>query len=225
MKVRLLALGSTLVMILSSSASRASAAPASCEQTASYPTPPASVDPGAEDTAYIRVITARAGKIVAALDLPDSATFYKVRDIVAGQYYALNAVYTGRDNELKQLKNQSDKKLADSLKQKIQQDVDEKIARLHTAYLGKLATVIRPGQIDQVKDGMTYSVLEVTFHAYLQLWPQLTDEQKGVIFEDLLEAREHAMDAGSSEKKHWWFGKYKGRINNYLSSQGLEKKK
>ncbi len=33
----------------------------------------------------------------------------------------------------------------------------------------------------------------------------------------LWEAREHAIDGGSSEEKHAWFGKYKGRIiNNYL---------
>jgi hypothetical protein len=30
------------------------------------------------------------------------------------------------------------------------------------------------------------------------------------------------MDGESSEKKHWWFGKYKGRINNYLSAQGYD---
>jgi hypothetical protein len=33
------------------------------------------------------------------------------------------------------------------------------------------------------------------------------------------------MDAESSEKKHWWFGKYKGRINNYLSAQGYDLQK
>jgi hypothetical protein len=33
------------------------------------------------------------------------------------------------------------------------------------------------------------------------------------------------MDAGSSDEKHKWFGKYKGRINNYLSSRGYDLKK
>jgi len=32
------------------------------------------------------------------------------------------------------------------------------------------------------------------------------------------------MDAGSSEKKHQWFGKYKGRINNYLAAAGINMK-
>ena len=181
-----------------------------------------------EDTTYTRVITERSGKIVATLGLADSAAFYRVRTIVMDQYRALNAVYTGRDEKLKQLKDEqppADKNTSDSIKKNIQQDVDANIARLHTAYLTKLATELNPRQIDLVKDGMTYNVRTVTFHAYEQMLPQLTDEQKAVIMADLTEAREHAMDAESSEKKHAWFGKYKGRINNYLSTQGISMKK
>jgi hypothetical protein len=55
--------------------------------------------------------------------------------------------------------------------------------------------------------------------------PSLTKAQKDQIMAWLVEAREHAMDAESSEKKHWWFGKYKGRINNYLSAQGYDLQK
>ena len=38
----------------------------------------------------------------------------------------------------------------------------------------------------------------------------------------LIEARELAIDAESSKKKHEVFGKYKGRINNYLSKRGYD---
>jgi hypothetical protein len=161
-----------------------------------------------EDTAYIRVVTERAGKIVAALRLPDSATFLRVRDIVAGQYRALNAVDADRDSG----------KIS-------QQEADARIAKLHAAYLGTLATLLTPKQIDEVKDGMTYHVVEVTYTAYQQQYPNLTEPQKAYILAQLIEAREHAMDAGSSKKKHAWFGKYKGRINNYLSAQGISAKK
>ena len=41
----------------------------------------------------------------------------------------------------------------------------------------------------------------------------------------LVEARELAMDGGSSNEKHAVFGKYKGRINNYLSKAGYDLKK
>ena len=37
--------------------------------------------------------------------------------------------------------------------------------------------------------------------------------------------RELALDAESSKKKHEVFGKYKGRINNYLVKRGYDLKK
>ena len=55
------------------------------------------------------------------------------------------------------------------------------------------------------------------FKRYRELLPDLTVEQQAEILANLLEAREYAMDAGSSDEKHAWFGKYKGRINNFLS--------
>jgi hypothetical protein len=55
--------------------------------------------------------------------------------------------------------------------------------------------------------------------------PALTSEQKATIYDWLKEARELAMDGESSDKKHAVFGKYKGRINNYLSAAGYDMKK
>lgn len=156
-----------------------------------------------EDTAYTRIITERAGKIVATLGISDSSAFLRVRGFVADQYRNLNTIYNDRDTANK----------------------DKKIAQLHGQYLARLATVLTPLQIDQVKDGMTYGVLPLTYRAYQEELPTLTEPQKAKILADLTEAREHAMDGGSSKEKHAWFGKYKGRINNYLSSQGYDMKK
>ncbi|HEY4287595.1 MAG TPA: DUF3826 domain-containing protein [Puia sp.] len=170
---------------------------------------------GNEDSTYIRVITERAGKIVSTLGLPDSTSFYRIRTLVANQYFNLNVIYTERDAQLKQSGD----------KATIQQDVDGKVAKLHTDYLAKLGAVLSQEQVIKIKDGMTYSVLEVTYKGYQDELPNLTDEQKAYILTNLTEAREHAMDAESSQKKHAWFGKYKGRINNYLSAQGIDMKK
>ena len=71
---------------------------------------------------------------------------------------------------------------------------------------------------------MTYGVVPITFDGYQQMLPELTDEQRHEIHAQLLEAREYAMDAGSSDAKHAVFGKYKGRINNYLSRAGIDLK-
>ena len=48
------------------------------------------------------------------------------------------------------------------------------------------------------------------------------EEEKAKIMAWLVEAREFAMDAENSNKKHAAFGKYKGRINNYLSKRGYD---
>jgi hypothetical protein len=52
--------------------------------------------------------------------------------------------------------------------------------------------------------------------------PSLTEEEKAQIMIWLKEAREFAIDAESSKKKHEMFGKYKGRINNYLTKRGYD---
>ena len=75
-------------------------------------------------------------------------------------------------------------------------------------------------QIEAVKDGMTYGVVKVTYEATLDMIPSLKEEEKVQIYAWLVEAREFAMDAENSNKKHAAFGKYKGRINNYLAKRG-----
>jgi hypothetical protein len=80
-------------------------------------------------------------------------------------------------------------------------------------------------QIDKIKDEMTFNVAPRTYQGYIDMLPKLTNEQKARIYSWLIEAREFAIDAESSDKKHAWFGKYKGRINNYLSKEGYDLKK
>ena len=95
----------------------------------------------------------------------------------------------------------------------------------HEAFIAHLKEQLTETQIDKVKDGMTYNVFPITYTAYQDMLPNLTAEQKDKIYNWLKEARELAMDAGSSDKKHAVFGKYKGKINNYLSAAGYDMKK
>lgn len=154
-----------------------------------------------KEAAYTRTITSRAEKIVNNLNLQDAAKSSRLVKIIADQYRNLNDIHASKA------------------------DVDAKLATLHQTYLTQLSTELTPEQVDAVKDGMTYGVLPITYKGYQEMIPTLNDDQKQQIKTWLIEAREHAMDAESSEKKHWWFGKYKGRINNYLSSAGYDLKK
>ena len=176
-----------------------------------------------KEAAYTRTITTRAEKIVATLGVTDPSHEKKLVSIISDQYRNLNTIYTERDEQIKATKQKEQSKEAkESELRKIEQTTNEKIAALHTTFLSSLSSSLSPEQVTKVKDGMTYNVVTVTYDAYVDMIPTLKNEQKQQIMTWLVEAREYAMDAESSEKKHWWFGKYKGRINNYLSKEGYD---
>jgi hypothetical protein len=181
-----------------------------------------------KEIAYRKVVFERSAKIVKNLSLADSVQALKVTQVVAKQYQDLNDIYILRDNRKAEIKAEAgdNKEAATAKLKKNEEEVTAKIDKLHPKYLKSLAKAgLTTEQMDKVKDGMTYNVLNVTMTAYNSMMPNLTEPQKTQILAWLTEAREHAMDAESSEKKHGWFGKYKGRINNYLSAQGIDMKK
>ena len=166
----------------------------------------------------------RADKIVAGLKLTDAAQAARVSDLVARQYAALRLVHETRDTGLKLAGEIADKTEAEKAKVRIKDTATARQAALHYAYVAALAAELTPAQVDGVKNGMTYGVLPNTFKVYQEMVPNLTPEQKRQILAWLTEAREHAMDASTSDEKHGWFGKYKGRINNYLAKTGIDLK-
>jgi hypothetical protein len=168
----------------------------------------------------------RAEKITAALRLDDPAKAARVRDLIARQYADLSVIHSARDAAIKAAKEKgATDKTAGMEAMKIARDTATAAQdKLHPEYLARLAVELTPAQIDQVKDGMTYGVAPLTFRVYQEMLPNLTDDQKSQLLTWLNEAREHAMDASTSEEKHAWFGKYKGRINNYLSKAGIDMK-
>ena len=168
----------------------------------------------------------RAEKIAAALNLSDASATDRVRDLIARQYHDLSAIHSVRDAAIKAAKERAntDALAAEAAIKAARSEAETAQNRLHADYLARLSAELTPAQIDQVKDGMTYGVLPLTYRVYQEMFPQLTPEQKAQILAWLTEAREHAMDGSTSDEKHAWFGKYKGRINNYLSAAGYNLK-
>ena len=185
------------------------------------------VAPENEKAAYVKMITQRADKIAAVLNINDTSKKEKVSQIIRDQYSNLNDIYAERDANLKSIKeaNADDKVALEAAKSKEAAKTTVKLAKLHKKYLSKLSAQLTEEQVEQVKNGMTYGVLPLTYKAYQEQILTLNDAQKQQILTWLTEARELAMDAESSDKKHAWFGKYKGRINNYLSAAGYDLKK
>ncbi len=180
-----------------------------------------------KDAAHLRTLNERSAKIVSQLGVADSAKSNRVHGIIVRQYQDLGEIHEARDAQIKQAKEKAgaDKAAANTAVEAIRAETKPKLDRLHGEFLAKLSAELSPAQVDQVKDGMTYGVLPLTYGVYLKMYPDLTEEQKAQIKTWLTEARELAMDGSTSDEKHAVFGKYKGKINNYLSKAGYDAKK
>jgi hypothetical protein len=177
------------------------------------------------EAAYTQDITKRADKIVATLGISDETHKTRVRDLIAQQYRTLREIHAARDarvNETKQ--SPSDANVAEGFAKVARDAANLKLTEAHRRFVARLSVDLAPEQVDKVKDGLTYGVVGITYKRYLELFPAMKEEHKREVLADLVEAREYAMDAGKSEEKHAIFGKYKGRINNYLSKAGYDMK-
>ena len=173
------------------------------------------------DPKYVESIVNRSQKIVDKLGLTDAKVAEDVCNVIANRYFELNDIYEIRDAKVKTVKESGltgDAKNA-ALKA-AENEKDAALYRSHFAFPASLSLFLNEEQIEAVKDGMTYGVVKVTYEATLDMIPSLNEEEKVQIYAWLVEAREFAMDAENSNKKHAAFGKYKGRINNYLAKRG-----
>jgi len=166
------------------------------------------------DTAYVNRVIARATKNIDPLNLKGAA-YDNVLNIVCNRYFELFDIYEERDSLMSKPETKSIAKAF----------CDSKLYRSHFSLTASLSIFLTPQQIEQVKDGITMGVVPRTYNAYIEMIPRLTKAEKSQIMAWLEEARELALDAESSKKKHEVFGKYKGRINNYLAARGYDLKR
>jgi hypothetical protein len=176
----------------------------------SYPAPAVSLNSAGRDSKYVETIIERARKATDELGITWTPLGQNVLNIIANRYFKLNDIYAERDTLKK-----TNKALAEAT-------CDSRLYRSHFDFDADLSIHLSPADIVKVKDVMTYNVVDVTYKAYCDMIPTLTTEEKEQIMAWLVEAREYAIDAESSNKKHETFNKYKGRINNYLSKRGYD---
>ena len=182
----------------------------------SYPSPAVALDSAGRDPKYVQTITGRSMKATDALGITWTPLGQNVLNIICNRYFKLNDIYSERDSvKLKNGKIEELKKLAEA-------QCDSKLYRSHYGFLADLSMYLNPQEIDKVKDVMTFDVVRVTYEAQCDMIPTLKEDEKRQIMAWLIEARELAIDAESSKKKHEVFGKYKGRINNYLTKRGYD---
>lgn len=180
------------------------------------------LDKNGRDTAYVSSIVKRSQKITDKLGLTDTTKASEVTKIIANRYFKLNDIYAARDKKVKEAKEKLTGSAKSGAVTAAENEKDAQLYKTHFAFPGDLSLYLDDKQIETVKDGMTYGVVMVTYNATIDMIPTLKEEEKAQILAWLKEAREFAMDAENSNKKHAAFGKYKGRINNYLSKRGYD---
>ncbi len=176
------------------------------------------------DAEYVKVILSRSQKIVDKLGLTDAAVRENVLHIISNRYFTLGDIHDACDDKVKEAKGSDnlDKSRKTQLITNLENARDAELYKHHFEFAAALSNYLTDAQVEAVKDGMTYHVVKVTYDATLAMIPSLRAEEKLQILNWLKEAREFAMDASDSKSKHKWFGKYKGRINNWLSSRGYD---
>ena len=177
------------------------------------------LDTNGRDPNYVETIMQRSKKVTDALNISGTEKGEQVLNIVANRYFKLNDIYAERDS----LKAVAKTMTGEEKKQKMEYAEmlkDQKLYKSHFGFIADLSVYLTDAEVETVKDVLTYNVVNVTYKAQCDMIPTLKEEEKVQILAWLKEGREYAIDAESSKKKHEAFGKYKGRINNWLSKRG-----
>jgi len=164
---------------------------------------------------YTRAIEGRTADILKVLALTNTAQTLKIHDTILAQYRGLKAWHDANDPQLKAVRKDTNAVA----------QIRASLHTLHAAFIASLSESLTPLQVDKVKDKMTYGKVQFTYAGYMATYPNLAVEHQQKILELLQQAREEAMDGGSAEEKTAVFTKCKGKINNYLSKQGIHPEK
>jgi len=160
------------------------------------------------EAAYTQSIEKRVDEILLVLELKDPTKKSKVHDLLIAHYSSLRDWHDANDPRLKTATEPQAQEIKASLK------------AIHEKFITALSAELTHDQVEKIKDKMTYGTVKVTYDAYCEIVLNLTEPEKQKILELLKQGREEAMDGGSHKEKAAIFEKYKGKINNYLDSQG-----
>jgi hypothetical protein len=175
-------------------------------------TPPAT--DAEREALYTEVLGRRVDNILQKLALTDTNKAGRVRTALLLQYRTLRLRDEAMDAHLSaQGKNPTDLAGRADLRRELS-------TPLRQWFVSALALDLNPGQIETIKDEMTYGKVKVTFDAYCQIVPNLTETDKAKILELLKAARDEAIDGGSAPEKSAIFQAHKDQINSYLDAHG-----
>jgi hypothetical protein len=165
---------------------------------------------------YEKTLAERADKAVADAKIEDPAKAQHVKASVTAWYKVTRAWDAQNGTRLKELRKNAKANAEEITK------LRSSLKPLHDAFVADMASVLTPDQVDAIKEYLTYKRPSIMYTGFTKDNPWLNEAQKARIKEIANEAREAAMDEGSSDDKHKVMDQYKGRITNFIAA---EKKK
>ena len=185
-------------------------------------------DPNAlVDAATRQRLDKKADRIVAAFKLDDAARSARVNDIVRQWLITLHAWHQQHDATLANLWSQWSRARAVVPKDEfpaevIAHQIDAVYASLKPAcqkFLEQLAAELSPEQIDAFKESWSRSPgRKRTYDAFLEIVPDLTEQQKKVIHDRMLLAREDALLTDSDREIVNIFKRHKVKVEAYVGT-------
>lgn len=179
------------------------------------------------NSAQQRRIDGETDRVLAPLKLDDPARTDRVRQVLGSWLVTLWNWHAQHDTELNTLWSEWNEARAVVPKDEfpgevIAQRIDAIYASLKPAcrtLLEELATALTPEQIDLFKETWSRSPgMDRTYRAYLEIVPDLTDEQKNVIRERMLLAREAAMLTDSDKEIVNLYKVHKVKVEAYIGT-------
>lgn len=169
----------------------------------------------------------KASRLLNPISFKDAASKERTTVIVASWFAALSAWHAQHDEELRGLWSEWSKARAVVPKdgfpgEVVAYKIDAVYGSLKPAYqsfLSQLATELSAHEIDGIKERWSRSPgRERTYKAYLEIVPDLTEEQKKVIHDRLLVAREAAMLTDSDKEIVNLYKIHKVKVEEYVGS-------
>jgi len=181
----------------------------------------------AGDEATQRRIDAKAGRLLEAIKLDDAARAARVKAILGEWLSTMWRWHGENDAQLKELWSQWNQARAVVPKDEFPAEViahriDDVYASLQPAYqtfIARLAQELTAEQVDALKETWSRSPgMKRTYNAYLEIVPDLTDEQKKVIFDRMLMAREDAMLTDADREIVNIYKRHKVKVEAYVGT-------
>lgn len=181
----------------------------------------------ATDAATQKRADGKAARLVGALKVGDAAKAERAQSILADWYVRLWSWHEVNDPRLKELWAQwnqaravvpKDEFPAEVIAHRID-DVYASLKPAYAAFIQRLSAELTPEQVDTLKETWSRSPgMKRTYNAYLEIVPDLNDEQKKVIHDRMLRAREDAMLTDSDKEIVAIFKRHKVKVEAYVGT-------